>query len=306
MYLASRLAADSAGSRPRARPLPARIGTGPALRRRCDPCRQRLRCSIPGRAALWSMSGRACSPELGEPIQGPGQMTYGSQAAAATQVFEQQRDLALRDHEAPAHARRTPRWPRSTTARTGRAGAAASRSPRRGWKPFHGRRRASTARASPLDDRSWPWIRRRRSGGPRSRIDDIRTPPPARRARRRRDSHTARRVLERPPRVLLKAESLQSIGAFKIRGAYHAIAPLTAAEASAGRGHPLVRQPRPGRRAGGAGARNPRGDRDARRTRPRSSAAGSRPTAPRSSRSGRPAASARRWRIASSPSAASS
>ena len=35
--------------------------------------------------------------ELGEPIQAPGQMTYGSQAAAATQVFEQQRDLALRD-----------------------------------------------------------------------------------------------------------------------------------------------------------------------------------------------------------------
>ena len=35
--------------------------------------------------------------ELGEPIENPGQMTYGSQAAAATQVFEQQRDLALRD-----------------------------------------------------------------------------------------------------------------------------------------------------------------------------------------------------------------
>jgi DnaK suppressor protein len=35
--------------------------------------------------------------ELGEPIEGPGQMTYGSQAAAASQVFEQQRDLALRD-----------------------------------------------------------------------------------------------------------------------------------------------------------------------------------------------------------------
>ena len=35
--------------------------------------------------------------ELGEPIESPGQMTYGSQAAAATQVFEQQRDLALRD-----------------------------------------------------------------------------------------------------------------------------------------------------------------------------------------------------------------
>lgn len=40
--------------------------------------------------------------ELGEAIQAPGQMTYGSQAAAASQVFEQQRDLALRDR-ASAH-----------------------------------------------------------------------------------------------------------------------------------------------------------------------------------------------------------
>ena len=37
--------------------------------------------------------------ELDEPLEGPGQMTYGSQAAAAPHVFEQQRDLALRDHE---------------------------------------------------------------------------------------------------------------------------------------------------------------------------------------------------------------
>lgn len=35
--------------------------------------------------------------DLAEVIQAPGQMTYGSQAAAASQVFEQQRDLALRD-----------------------------------------------------------------------------------------------------------------------------------------------------------------------------------------------------------------
>ena len=35
--------------------------------------------------------------ELEETIIAPGQMTYGSQAAAATQVFEQQRDLALHD-----------------------------------------------------------------------------------------------------------------------------------------------------------------------------------------------------------------
>jgi DnaK suppressor protein len=40
--------------------------------------------------------------EVGEAIQAPGQMTYGSQAAAASQVFEQQRDLALRDR-ATAH-----------------------------------------------------------------------------------------------------------------------------------------------------------------------------------------------------------
>ena len=38
--------------------------------------------------------------ELGEEIQATGQMTYGSQAAAASQVFEQQRDLALRDRAA--------------------------------------------------------------------------------------------------------------------------------------------------------------------------------------------------------------
>lgn len=31
-------------------------------------------------------------------VLAPGQITYGSQAAAATHVFEQQRDLALRDH----------------------------------------------------------------------------------------------------------------------------------------------------------------------------------------------------------------
>ncbi len=40
---------------------------------------------------------RRLTDELGEPIESPGQMTYGSQAAAATHVFEQQRDLALRE-----------------------------------------------------------------------------------------------------------------------------------------------------------------------------------------------------------------
>jgi DnaK suppressor protein len=35
--------------------------------------------------------------ELDETVIAPGPMTYGSQAAAASQVFEQQRDLALRE-----------------------------------------------------------------------------------------------------------------------------------------------------------------------------------------------------------------
>ena len=35
--------------------------------------------------------------ELAATIEAPGQMTYGSQAAAASHVVEQQRDLALRD-----------------------------------------------------------------------------------------------------------------------------------------------------------------------------------------------------------------
>jgi DnaK suppressor protein len=48
------------------------------------------------RASLMAERGRLLV-ELGEPIEGPGQMTYGSQAAAASQVFEQQRDLALRE-----------------------------------------------------------------------------------------------------------------------------------------------------------------------------------------------------------------
>ena len=48
------------------------------------------------RAALLTERSRLLE-EIGETIVAPGQMTYGSQAAAASQVFAQQRDLALRD-----------------------------------------------------------------------------------------------------------------------------------------------------------------------------------------------------------------
>lgn len=48
------------------------------------------------RAALLAERERLTT-ELREAVESPGPMTYGSQAAAATHVFEQQRDLALRD-----------------------------------------------------------------------------------------------------------------------------------------------------------------------------------------------------------------
>lgn len=48
------------------------------------------------RAALHEERARLVN-DVEETIRAPDQMTYGSQAAAASQVFEQQRDLALRD-----------------------------------------------------------------------------------------------------------------------------------------------------------------------------------------------------------------
>jgi DnaK suppressor protein len=55
-----------------------------------------VRVSEAFRRALLAERARLLG-EIGETIRAPDQMTYGSQAAAASQVFEQQRDLALRD-----------------------------------------------------------------------------------------------------------------------------------------------------------------------------------------------------------------
>jgi DnaK suppressor protein len=50
------------------------------------------------RAALLAERARVLTEIADAEVLAPGQITYGSQAAAATHVFEQQRDLALRDH----------------------------------------------------------------------------------------------------------------------------------------------------------------------------------------------------------------
>jgi len=53
---------------------------------------------IDPREALLAERTRVLAEIAGSEVISPGQMTYGSQAAAASHVFEQQRDLALRDH----------------------------------------------------------------------------------------------------------------------------------------------------------------------------------------------------------------
>ncbi len=76
-------------------------------------------------------------------------MTYGSQAAAASQVFAQQRDLAL--HDRAGHQLRLVEeaLARIDAAPTGRASVAAARSRPNGSKRCPGRRIASTASVWP-------------------------------------------------------------------------------------------------------------------------------------------------------------
>ena len=81
--------------------IPASPPTGcrPRLARQYDP---RVHASDPleaSRAALVAARARLLAELADAEVLAPGQITYGSQAAAATHVFEQQRDLALRDHD---------------------------------------------------------------------------------------------------------------------------------------------------------------------------------------------------------------
>ena len=59
--------------------------------------------------------------------------------------------------------------------------------------------------------------------------------------------------------VALKCELLQPIGAFKIRGAYNAVARVAGRRSARGRGDPVERQPRPGRGVRRAPLRAPGG-----------------------------------------------
>ena len=164
----------------------------------------------------------------------PGQMTYGSQAAAASQVFEQQRDLALRDRATgpPRPGRRRARRG-STTARSGRACGADDRSPPERLEalpvggPLHrlpanrrARRMTETVEATATDER--------RSSSPSSASGRGRDA----RWGRRSDAARAVRAAERRANSS-RRRRLQPIGAFKIRGAYDAVASLTADERAA-------------------------------------------------------------------------
>ena len=165
---------------------------------------------------------------IAEGIVAPGPMTYGSQAAAASQVFEQQRDLALRDHNA-LHLE-------AVLAALARLDDGTYGACLRCDRPIAPER---------LD--ALPWaahcIDCQRIVAPRRlTMDDA---DPARHDRRRprcgRDPPRHRRCGRRSCRSggrtgarFLKAESLQPIGAFKIRGAYTAVASLTAAERARG------------------------------------------------------------------------
>ena len=66
-------------------------------------------------------------------------------------------------------------------------------------------------------------------------------------------------------RVLVKAECLQVTGSFKARGAWAAVSALAPEERATRRPRLFLGEPRAGRRLGRGGARDPGGDRDARR-----------------------------------------
>ena len=234
------------------------------------------------RAALQAERARLLG-EVAETITAPGQMTYGSQAAAASQVFEQQRDLALRDRASQHLELVDAALARLDAGTYGPACAAASRSRPTGSRPCRGPPTTSTASGwstgAAVDDAADG--ERRAAGRPGRDPGRGRTPA------RDRPPDAARRRSGRPATgTFLKAESLQPIGAFKLRGAYVAVAVAAARRSSPAASSPTRRATTPRASPGPPGCSARRAWSSCRRTRRRSSASGSPRTAPRSSSSG--------------------
>ena len=226
------------------------------------------------RAALLAEREQVLAEIAGIDVQGPGQMTYGSQAAAATHVFEQQRDLALRDRNGSTSPRSTPRSSASTPAPTAPARRAASRSRPSASRRCRRRRCASTASARRAgDERAGP------DEGAAAASADASPPRPSSASTRsvpRRRPSTASPL--RTPLVpfgapdrnqWLKAEiapadrRVQDPRRLRRRRVAGARRPGT------GPDHLLLGQPRPGGRPRRPAARRPGGHRDAlRRARP--------------------------------------
>ena len=151
-------------------------------------------------------------------------MTYGSQAAAASQVFAQQRDLALRDRadqqlELVTEAARPARRRDVRDVRSVRPAdrARPARGPALG-RPLH--RLPAPRRAGPLTGMTTT-----ADPSPTSSPSTTSAPPPSA-ARGSPSGRRSCRSGRRRARRYLKAESLQPIGAFKLRGAYVAVASL--------------------------------------------------------------------------------
>ena len=194
------------------------------------------------------------APELGEAIVAPGQMTYGSQAAAASQVFEQQRDLALRDRAAEQLALVEAALARLDDGSFGdcvRCGKpiAPARLEALPW--------AATASTASATSTAAPADGGRRTGGraPLVTIEDIRAAAETLRGVAIRTPLVAVRTAGGPPvpegRVAPADRRVQAARRLRRRRL------ARAGRAGARRHHLLVGQPRPGRRARGAAARHP-------------------------------------------------
>ena len=184
-------------------------------------------------------------------------MTYGSQAAAASEVFAQQRDLALRDKSGKGLELVDAALARLDAGTFGAVPACGDPIPDgapRGPALGGVLRRCQRSRTAEMSERR-PMPR---TGVALVGLDEIRAA--AETLARRRPADAARWPFGPAGRnEYLKAESLQPIGAFKIRGAYDAIAGARPGDPGSRRDHLLAAAttPRasPGRRACSASRR---------------------------------------------------